>query len=440
MPSTESGSSADAHSSSEVLRIQSHLPPGPSSGSPIQEIVDRAYRVHDEWSLACFIATSVALFLLLCSVAYFFLGNRGLLRSHYSPRPSLKGAPVLSRPRGQVPGPVMVCYYDPAWSNDTARGAWVYHLSQHFHAEQCTHAVLVAAEYGDRGIVLPRHVSESLANFLILRRPSLPVLVSVMVRDVTEAFSNWQQFAQVVVDWAIKNGFDGVELDMAEGTAARGYDALAQALSRQMALATQLWILSANVYMTPSFSKQVDLQALHRVVDFLVLNTQGLSLDDQVTSAHSPLYGKNSWHPWNGVRPHGIALSAGAHSTVHVARVRAEGKVAQPYQRLRRHRLPRSGRENPVPLFARHQSLLRDAIRCCPPLARRGAEATRVGRFPSVARVRPSGHAVRRRGYPVPAIPTQWRRQAAVDGSPRAADRGAREWKDQLCWHRLARL
>ncbi|XP_065281189.1 uncharacterized protein [Dermacentor albipictus] len=295
MPSTESGSSADAHSSSEVLRIQSHLPPGPSSGSPIQEIVDRAYRVHDEWSLACFIATSVALFLLLCSVAYFFLGNRGLLRSHYSPRPSLKGAPVLSRPRGQVPGPVMVCYYDPAWSNDTARGAWVYHLSQHFHAEQCTHAVLVAAEYGDRGIVLPRHVSESLANFLILRRPSLPVLVSVMVRDVTEAFSNWQQFAQVVVDWAIKNGFDGVELDMAEGTAARGYDALAQALSRQMALATQLWILSANVYMTPSFSKQVDLQALHRVVDFLVLNTQGLSLDDQVTSAHSPLYGKNSW-------------------------------------------------------------------------------------------------------------------------------------------------
>ncbi|XP_065281180.1 uncharacterized protein [Dermacentor albipictus] len=301
MPSTESGSSADAHSSSEVLRIQSHLPPGPSSGSPIQEIVDRAYRVHDEWSLACFIATSVALFLLLCSVAYFFLGNRGLLRSHYSPRPSLKGAPVLSRPRGQVPGPVMVCYYDPAWSNDTARGAWVYHLSQHFHAEQCTHAVLVAAEYGDRGIVLPRHVSESLANFLILRRPSLPVLVSVMVRDVTEAFSNWQQFAQVVVDWAIKNGFDGVELDMAEGTAARGYDALAQALSRQMALATQLWILSANVYMTPSFSKQVDLQALHRVVDFLVLNTQGLSLDDQVTSAHSPLYGKNSWNSTLGM-------------------------------------------------------------------------------------------------------------------------------------------
>ncbi|KAH7964714.1 hypothetical protein HPB49_000916 [Dermacentor silvarum] len=116
-----------------------------------------------------------------------------------------------------------------------------------------------------------------------------------MVRDVAGAFSNSQEFADIVVDWAIKNGFDGVELDMPEGTAPRGYDALAQALSKRMALATQLWILSANVYTTPSFANQVDLQALHRAVDFLVLNTEYLSRDDQVTSAHSPLYGKNSW-------------------------------------------------------------------------------------------------------------------------------------------------
>lgn len=195
----------------------------------------------------------------------------------------------------------MSCYYDPAWSNAAKRGAWVYHLSQHFPAEQCTHAVFVAVEYDYRGIVLPGYVSESLANFLILRRPSLPVLVSVMVRDVAGAFSNSQEFADIVVDWAIKNGFDGVELDMPEGTAPRGYDALAQALSKRMALATQLWILSANVYTTPSFANQVDLQALHRAVDFLVLNTEYLSRDDQVTSAHSPLYGKNSWNSTLGM-------------------------------------------------------------------------------------------------------------------------------------------
>ncbi|KAH6940230.1 hypothetical protein HPB50_026352 [Hyalomma asiaticum] len=248
--------------------------------------VCRAYRVQNEGSLACFVAAALAMFLLLCLVAYFFFGH---------------GAAVLTRPRGSVPGPVMSCYYDPAWSNATERGAWAYDLTQHFHTDTCTHAVFVGVEYGYRGITLPEYVSDSLANFLTLKRPGLPVLVSVMVQDVAGASSNPEQFAVIVVDWAIRNSFDGVELDMPEDTAARGYDALAQALSMQMALATQLWILSANVYTTASFVNQVDLQQLHRAVDFLVLNTQSLARNDQVTSAHSPLYGNNSWNSTLGM-------------------------------------------------------------------------------------------------------------------------------------------
>ncbi|KAL1449419.1 hypothetical protein MTO96_043967, partial [Rhipicephalus appendiculatus] len=170
---------------------------------------------------------------------------------------------MLTRPRGSVPGPVMSCYYDPAWSNATKRGAWVYDLRQHFHFDTCTHAVFVGVEYDYRGIVIPGYVADSLANFLIRRRPGLPVLVSVMVQDVAGASSNATQFANTVVEWAIKNSFDGVELDMPEDAAARGFDALVQAVSMEMALATQLWILSANVYMTPSFVSQVDLRQLH---------------------------------------------------------------------------------------------------------------------------------------------------------------------------------
>ncbi|KAL3246754.1 hypothetical protein MRX96_057485 [Rhipicephalus microplus] len=133
---------------------------------------------------------------------------------------------VLTRPLGSVPGPVMSCYYDSAWSNGTKRGTWVYDPLQHFHTDTCTHVVFVGVEYDYRGIVIPGYVAVSLANFLTLRRPGLPVLVSVMVRDVTWASSNAIQFANTVIEWAMKNSFDGVELDMPEDTAAYGFDAL----------------------------------------------------------------------------------------------------------------------------------------------------------------------------------------------------------------------
>ncbi|KAL3246735.1 hypothetical protein MRX96_057466 [Rhipicephalus microplus] len=139
---------------------------------------------------------------------------------------------VLTRPRGSVPGPVLSCYYDPAWPNVTKRGTWVYDLLQHFHTDTCTHAVFVDVEYDYHGIVIPGYVADrranafSLANFLTLRRPGLPVLVSVMVRDVTGAALNAILFASSVVKWAIKNNFDSVEVDIPEDTAALGFDTL----------------------------------------------------------------------------------------------------------------------------------------------------------------------------------------------------------------------
>ncbi|XP_077511949.1 uncharacterized protein LOC144122829 [Amblyomma americanum] len=274
--------SGDSVSPGEARSIELRSPRTGGLTSPVQIIVDRAYHVQDRNALPLFAGGATGLFILLAIVFYV------VLRSD--------GSSGVTRQRNRLLGPILSCYYDPAWSNATRRGAYVYSLAQHFHAEICTHAVLVGVQYSYHGILVRRYVSESLPNFLNLKRPGLSLVVSVLVPDVSKASADPGHFAATVAGWAIERGLDGVELDLAESASGKGYDVLVEAVSAELARSPQIWILSANIYMRPSFINQVDLNLLHRHADILILNTQQLSNDDHVTAAHSPLYGKDSWN------------------------------------------------------------------------------------------------------------------------------------------------
>ncbi|XP_049519112.1 chitinase-3-like protein 1 [Dermacentor silvarum] len=199
-------------------------------------------------------------------------------------------------PLAPAPPPVLCCYYDPTWANETQRGDWAYDLREHFRDEHCSHAVFVGAQYRERAIELPDYAAAALEQFLLLRRRGLSLLASVFVVDASWAAQESGHFASTAAAWLRRHGFQGLELDVGRNAVSTGYDALVMALSKELRAHLPLLILSVNVYPEPSFMKHVNVKQIHDDADILVLNTQDLVNDDQVTAAHSALYGKHSWN------------------------------------------------------------------------------------------------------------------------------------------------
>ncbi|KAH6939528.1 hypothetical protein HPB50_019210 [Hyalomma asiaticum] len=175
-------------------------------------------------------------------------------------------------------------------------GDWAYNLQQHFRHEHCSHAVFVGAQYRDRSIELPDYATAALEQFLSLRRRGLSLLASVFVVDAGWAAQESGRFASTTAKWLRRRGFEGLELDVGRDSVSAGYDALVNALSRQLRAQLPRLILTVNIYPSRSFMKHVNVKQIHDDADFLVLNTQDLADDDQVTAAHSALYGKRSWN------------------------------------------------------------------------------------------------------------------------------------------------
>ncbi|XP_065295148.1 uncharacterized protein [Dermacentor albipictus] len=266
--------------------------------TPAQVLVERAYQVQIMLRPLAFAAATVVLLVLFGAAVYFVVKAHDVIQARYDSMSAAQEprAGATQGPLAPAPPPVLCCYYDPAWANETLRGDWAYDLLQHFRHEHCSHAVFVGAQYRDRAIELPDYVTAALEQFLSLRRRGLSVLASVFVVDAGCAAQESGHFASTTAAWLRRHGFQGAELDVGRNSVSTGYDALVKALSKELRAHLPLLVLSVNIYPELSFMKHVNVKEIHDDADILVLNTQDLVNDDQVTAAHSALYGKHSWN------------------------------------------------------------------------------------------------------------------------------------------------
>ncbi|XP_077512295.1 uncharacterized protein LOC144123318 isoform X2 [Amblyomma americanum] len=188
---------------------------------PMQALVERAYQVQSSMAPTMFAAVVLTLLVIFGAAVYFVFETHGIMKMRYNSASTAKASAPTS--------PVLCCYYDPAWSDETRRGAWAYDLQRHFPHEHCSHAVFLGARYRNRTVELPDHASAPLVSFLSLRRRGLSVLASVLVVDIAVAVLDAGDFAATMGTWLRQQGFQGLELDVGHKMPLVGYDALVKA-------------------------------------------------------------------------------------------------------------------------------------------------------------------------------------------------------------------
>ncbi|XP_065295134.1 uncharacterized protein [Dermacentor albipictus] len=436
--------------------------------TPAQVLVERAYQVQIMLRPLAFAAATVVLLVLFGAAVYFVVKAHDVIQARYDSMSAAQEprAGATQGPLAPAPPPVLCCYYDPAWANETLRGDWAYDLLQHFRHEHCSHAVFVGAQYRDRAIELPDYVTAALEQFLSLRRRGLSVLASVFVVDAGCAAQESGHFASTTAAWLRRHGFQGAELDVGRNSVSTGYDALVKALSKELRAHLPLLVLSVNIYPELSFMKHVNVKEIHDDADILVLNTQDLVNDDQVTAAHSALYGKHSWNtslaavyaltgslsqlvpvvpftsrefelqePLPGRTSVSAGLSCHGHADLtpyhSAAGYRAFFEVREPEgQRLLLHA---GQRETLHRLGRKRERHLQSKVRGSPPPPWRSAQAHGCGRIPVVARVWTRSPSAERGGHgDAPATAPPSRRTAPMDARRAATHRGASQWQDGL--------
>ncbi|XP_065295160.1 uncharacterized protein [Dermacentor albipictus] len=321
----------------------------------------------------------------------------------------------------------------------------------------------------------------ALEQFLSLRRRGLSVLASVFVVDAGCAAQESGHFASTTAAWLRRHGFQGAELDVGRNSVSTGYDALVKALSKELRAHLPLLVLSVNIYPELSFMKHVNVKEIHDDADILVLNTQDLVNDDQVTAAHSALYGKHSWNtslaavyaltgslsqlvpvvpftsrefelqePLPGRTSVSAGLSCHGHADLtpyhSAAGYRAFFEVREPegmpnhrrsfvFHRLAGQRLllHAGQRETLHRLGRKRERHLQSKVRGSPPPPWRSAQAHGCGRIPVVARVWTRSPSAERGGHgDAPATAPPSRRTAPMDARRAATHRGASQWQDGL--------